>query len=115
MQASAVDLRRFMGLGPDERYHKGYFIPGHPGWLRVMISKRRTDGSIGARNYRVFLDNEGNVLWQKGGLERVQDPGDFERDLRDLKRMVEEAGMLMFVQDYTDDEETGRDSPGGSR
>jgi hypothetical protein len=115
MQESVIDLRRFMGLGPEERYHKGYFIPGHPGWLRVMISKRRTDGSIEAQNYRVFLDEEGNVLWQKGGLEKVQNPGDFERDLGDLKHMVEEAGMLMFVQEYNEDEETGRDSPRGSR
>lgn len=94
-----------MVLGTGETYYKGYFIPGKPGWLRTMVSKQRADGFIEARNMRVFLDNAGHVLWHKHGLHKVQNPDDFERDLGEFKQMIEEAGLLIFVQDYRNDEE----------
>jgi hypothetical protein len=79
MQKSVIDLRQFMELDEGERYCKGYFIPGHPGWLRVMISKLRSDGLVEAMNFRLFLDSEGHVLWHKPGLRKVQTAEDFER------------------------------------
>lgn len=100
-----IDLRRFMEPAEGERYYKGYFIPALPGWVRIMISKERADGLIEARNFRVFLDEEGNVLWQKPGLLKVQSREDFERDLEEFRRMLEEAGMLIFIKDYRDEAE----------
>lgn len=94
-----------MDLGRGERYYKGYFIPGKPGWLRTMVSKQLVDGSIEARNIRVFIDNAGHVLWHKPGLHKVQSPEDFERDLGEFKHMIEEAGLLIFLQDYSSGEE----------
>jgi hypothetical protein len=113
MQKSVIDLRQFMELGEGEQYYKGYFIPGHPGWIRVMVSKKRADGLVEAQNMRVFLDSAGHVLWHKPGLPKVQAVGDFERDLRDFKGMVEGAGLLMFIQDYHADgkEKTSPDRP----
>jgi hypothetical protein len=92
-----------MALGEGERYWKGHFIPTHPGWLRAMVSKLRTDGLVEARGFRLFLDGEGNVLWTKPGMVKEQSPEDFERDLRDVTRMVEESGMIIFVQEFEAD------------
>jgi hypothetical protein len=97
---SVIDLRQFMGLKEGEHYYKGYFIPAMPGWLRVMVSKLRSDGLVEARNFKVFLDNEGNVLWQKPGLSKVQQTGDFERELTEFRQMLEGAGMPIFIEDY---------------
>lgn len=97
---TVIELRQFMEAGQDERYYKGYFIPAMPGWLRVMISKQRADGLIEARNFKVFVDAEGNVLWHKPGLFKVQGPEEFERDLEEFRRMLESAGLLIFVKDY---------------
>lgn len=97
---SVIELRQFMGLKEGEHYYKGYFIPAMPGWLRVMVSKLRTDGLVEARNFKVFLDNEGNVLWQKPGLSKVQQTGDFERELTEFRQMLEGAGMPIFIEDY---------------
>jgi len=100
---TVIELRRFMETGEGERYYKGYFIPAMPGWVRVMISKQRADGLIEARNFKVFLDAEGNVLWHKPGLFKVQAPGEFERDLEEFRQMIEGAGLLIFVKDYLHD------------
>jgi hypothetical protein len=97
---SVIELRQFMGLKEGEHYYKGYFIPAMPGWLRVMVSKLRTDGLVEARNFKVFLDNDGNVLWQKPGLSKVQQTGDFERELTEFRQMLEGAGMPIFIEDY---------------
>lgn len=97
---SVIDLRQFMGLKEGEHYYKGYFIPAMPGWLRVMVSKLRSDGLVEARNFKVFLDNDGNVLWQKPGLSKVQQTGDFERELTEFRQMLEGAGMPIFIEDY---------------
>lgn len=97
---AVIDVRRFMALGEGERYYKGYFIPAQPGWLRIMVSKRRSDGLIEAQNYKVFLDSEGNVLWYKPGLSKVQRTDEFDRDLEEFRRMLEGVGMLIFIEDY---------------
>lgn len=97
---SVIDVRQFMELYEGEHYYKGYFIPAMPGWLRVMVSKLRTDGLVEAVNFKVFLDNEGNVLWHKPGLPKVQRPGDFDSDLSEFKQMLEDAGMPIFIEDY---------------
>lgn len=97
---SVIDLRQFMELKEGEHYYKGYFIPAMPGWLRVMVSKLRSDGLVEARNFKVFLDNDGNVLWQKPGLSKVQQTGDFERELTEFRQMLEGAGMPIFIEDY---------------
>ncbi len=104
MQRSVIELRQFMELKDGEHYYKGYIIPAMPGWLRVMISKVRMDGLIEAKNFRVFCDELGNVMWSKQGLSRVQTFLDFERDLRDFKNMVEQAGLLMFIEEFREDE-----------
>ncbi|MEJ2182740.1 MAG: hypothetical protein P8Y66_04375 [Nitrospirota bacterium] len=100
MSKSVIDLRQFMKLQRGEEYYKGYFIPAHPGWLRVMVSKVRTDGLVEARGFRVFLDSGGHVLWKKPGFSRVQDVSTFERDLAEFRQIIEGAGLLFFVQDY---------------
>lgn len=112
MRKAIIDLRQFLGISEGESHYKGYFIPGNPGWLRVMVSKQRADGLIEAQNIRVFLDGEGHVLWHKPGLRKLQEPGDFERDLMDFRRIIEEAGMLIFIQDYRNGKERRTPSEG---
>ncbi len=95
-----LDLKGFMLLGPGERHYKGYFIPGKPGWARAMISKKRLDGQIEALNFIIFTDNAGNLLWQKQVLRKVQPQAGFEQDLAEFKAILEEAGLLVFIEDY---------------
>lgn len=95
-----IELRKLLPLAEGERFYKGYFIPGKPGWARVMISKSRSDNSIESLNLVVFTDNEGNILWKKEVLRKKQSKEVFEADLEEFKSILEEAGLLIFIEDY---------------
>ncbi|MDA8168504.1 MAG: hypothetical protein M0Z59_02245 [Nitrospiraceae bacterium] len=101
---SIIDLKQFITLEEGESCYKGYMIPGRPNWARVMISKRRTDGLIEAANYMVLTDDSGKLLWEKPALAKVQSVEDFERDLEEFRKMIEGAGLLIFLEDYANED-----------
>ncbi len=102
MAHSVLDLRQFLETRQGESYYKGYMIPGKPNWARIMISKLRADGLIEAVNFVVFTDNRGWLLWEKPTLRKIQPPEDFERELEEFRLMIEQAGLLIFIDDYRD-------------
>jgi hypothetical protein len=101
MQRLIIELRAFLGLSEGESHHKGYFIPGKPGWARSMVSKRRADGLIESVNLMIFMDNAGHLLWHKVVSRKTQKAEEFERDLDEFKGIIEGAGMLIFIEDYS--------------
>lgn len=98
-----IEVRQLLSLSEGERYYKGYFIPGKPGWARVMISKVRPDNMIDSLNLVVFTDNEGYILWKKEVLRKTQPKEEFDSDLREFKHLLEEAGLLIFIENYADE------------
>lgn len=103
MAPPVIDLTQFLEVRGGESYYKGYMIPGKPNWARIMISKQRADGLVEAANFVVFTDNSGSLLWEKPTLRKIQSPEDFERELAEFRRMIEGAGLLIFIHDYRGD------------
>ena len=95
-----IELRDYLPLSAGEKYHKGYMVPGKPGWARIMISKKRADGLIEAANYVIFTNPEGKLLWHKPVLMKIQSESEFERDLEEFRTLIEGAGLLIFIEDY---------------
>lgn len=98
-----LELRNFLPLSERESYYKGYFIPLKPGWARTMISKKRADGLIESVNSVIFTDGSGTkLLWQKEVLKKTQPEDAFDRDLEEFKKMLQDYGILIFIEDYRD-------------
>lgn len=98
-----LELRNFLPLSERESYYKGYFIPSKPGWARIMISKKRADGLIESSNSVIFTDGSGTkLLWQKEVLKKTQPEDAFDRDLEEFKKMLQDYGILIFIEDYRD-------------
>lgn len=86
-------------VGEGEKPYKGYFIPLEKGYIRLMASRLDREGMVVAINYYGKSDKDGKVLELNRVNEKRQAVSEFEADLARFKKMLEESGLKIFIEE----------------
>lgn len=93
------DFLSLAEIGEGERPYKAYFIPLEKGYIRMMASRLDRDGMVVAINYYGKTDRSGKMLELNRINEKRQTVSEFEADLARFKKMLEESGLTIFIEE----------------